>query len=403
MLTRRLLLLTFLLAPWAGGPDIARGAEPLPLKDGDRIVLVGGGLIEQERRDAYLEARLVRRVRGATLRFRNLGWSGDTVTGAARTAGFRHTEEGLGRLLLELRAQAPTVLFLGYGMNESFAGPGGLAAFRTDFNRLLDQLSPLGSRLVILSPTPHEDLGRPLPDPAEHNRSLEQYTAVLRDVAERRRLPFVDLFHSLATSRDSARDRSWTTNGLLPNRRGYWRIAREVENQLLGAEEPWRIELDASGKVLGRRGAEVARVRSERDGLRFDLLPATLPAPPPPPPLRADQPVVRVRGLAPGRSVLKIGGREAATAGADEWARGVAVCPWPAVDREEELRSALAKQGELFYRRWRPFNDFVEHWGYIERDFKAYDDLIAAQDAVIARLRRPVVLACEMVPAKGGR
>jgi hypothetical protein len=72
------------------------------------------------------------------------------------------------------------------------------------------------------------------------------------------------------------------------------------------------------------------------------------------------------------------------------------------VTQAEELRAALVKQGELFYRRWRPFNDFAEHWGFIEGDFKSYDALIAAQDAVITRLRRPAALPCEIAPAGGG-
>ena len=62
---------------------------------------------------------------------------------------------------------------------------------------VLDRLAPLGARLVVLSPIAQEELGRPFPDPAAHNRSLEQYTAVLQETAARRRLWFVDLFHPL--------------------------------------------------------------------------------------------------------------------------------------------------------------------------------------------------------------
>jgi lysophospholipase L1-like esterase len=381
------------------GAAFGQAAAPLTLKDGDRVVLIGGGLIEQQGRYAYLEARLARRAPGVALRFRNLGWSGDTVTGAARTAGFRQTEEGLARLLRDLRAEAPTVLLLAYGANESFAGPGGLAEFRDGLTRLLLRLRPLGARMVILSPPPHEDLGRPLPDPAEHNRSLEQYTAALREVAGQRRLPFVDLFHPLARLPSPAPGRSWTTNEILPNQYGYWLIAREVERQLFGPDEPWRVDLDSSGKVLGRRGADVARIEFRPSHLWFDITPAYLPAPRPPPFVDLLEPVLRVTGLPPGRYVLRIDGREVARASDYAWAHGVAVLPPNVEAQTEQLRAALVRQGELFYRRWRPFNDFAEHWGYLEGDFKAYDARIAAQDADIARIRRPVALRCEMAPA----
>ena len=39
---------------------------------------------------------------------------------------------------------------------------------------------------VVLSPGFHEDLGRPLPDPAAHNRDLEQYVAALHKLLGRR-------------------------------------------------------------------------------------------------------------------------------------------------------------------------------------------------------------------------
>src|SRR6266702_2794001 len=50
---------------WLAGPALgASGGERAPrfeLKPGDRIVFLGSGLIEQERRHGYLESRLSRR------------------------------------------------------------------------------------------------------------------------------------------------------------------------------------------------------------------------------------------------------------------------------------------------------------------------------------------------------
>ena len=63
------------------------------------------------------------------LRFRNLGWSGDTVFGDAR-AGFDTAVEGYNRLKEQIRAVQPTVVIIAYGGNEAFDGEAGLAKFR---------------------------------------------------------------------------------------------------------------------------------------------------------------------------------------------------------------------------------------------------------------------------------
>src|SRR5947207_1725925 len=86
-------------------------AEPLrfALKPGDRVVLLGSGLIEQERRFGYLETRLSRRLVEGSLVFRNLGWAGDTVRGIARTSGFEEPE-GFARVLKDVHDYKPTVI-----------------------------------------------------------------------------------------------------------------------------------------------------------------------------------------------------------------------------------------------------------------------------------------------------
>jgi lysophospholipase L1-like esterase len=388
------------LALLLAGPAVAQPAGRLALKGGDRVVLVGSALVEREQFHGYLETRLTRRFPNASVTFRNLGWSGDTVRGEARTGGFRNPG-GLQRLLKEVRAQKPTVLFVGYGTNESFAGPAGLPGFLEGFHALLDQLAPLGARVVVLSPTFHEDLGRPFPDPAGHNRNLERYTAALEKLAARRKLLFVDLFHPLLRCKQADPKGRLTTNGLLPSAPGYRLIAAEVERQLLGEAAPWSAELDRPGKVLGLRGARLDAVKAGPDGLRFDLIPDILPAPPPPTGLPGQPPSLRITGLPPGQHALRVNGREVLRDSAERWNRGVRLEPDPALEQTEKLRAAVVRKGRLFYRRWRPFNDFEEHWGYIGGDFKLYDAQIAEHEARIARLRRALPLHCQVVPCKG--
>jgi lysophospholipase L1-like esterase len=378
---------------WPGG---LCAAEALALKTTDRVVFLGSGLVEQERNACYLETRLTCRFPEASVVYRNFGWSGDTVRGDARTSGLGNPD-GLARLLREVREAAPTIIVLGYGTNESFEGPAGLPAFLRGFGKLLDALAPLKARVVILSPAFHEDLGRPFPDPAEHNRALEQYTAALKDFAARRKVLFVDLFHPLAQGKQANPERRLTTNGLLPNENGYALIAAEVERQLFATPPAWRVEVDGAGKVLAARRASVDEIRTGADGMRFDLTPAALSA------ASSDPPRLRVTELAPGRYLLRIDGQKVCRAGADDWQRGVPLMPDPGLAQAEKLRAAVIRKNALFYRRWRPFNDFAEHWGYIGGDFKLYDARIAEEEARIAQLRRPAVLHCQIVADRGAK
>ena len=59
-------------------------SEKLVFIGGDRVMLIGDGLIEQMQKHGYLESRLTAGNSGKKLHFRNIGWSGDTPAGIAR-------------------------------------------------------------------------------------------------------------------------------------------------------------------------------------------------------------------------------------------------------------------------------------------------------------------------------
>jgi lysophospholipase L1-like esterase len=368
---------------------------PLTLNDGDRVLLLGSALIEHEQDHGFLETRLTQRFPDASITFRNFGWSGDTVSGTARTSGFQNPD-GFARLLKEVHAYKPTVIFIGYGMNESFSGPQGLPSFVQGFTTLLDKLGPLEARIVVLSPTCQEDLGRPFPDPGAHNRHLELYSTTLAKIAADRKLWFVDLFHPLAGFKKMDPKRKLTTNGLLPNEAGYGIIAREVEEKLFGSRPSWSIELDRSGKVLKSVGAKVEEVKAVDRKLSFAIKPVFLAAPTGAA-VRVPGPRLRVEGLTQGSYVVRINGQDMQQASDTEFEEGVSLRTDPTLLQTHKLRAAIIKKGELFARRWRPFNDHERHWGFIGDDFKLYDMEIAAQERVIANLRRPPSLGVEIV------
>jgi lysophospholipase L1-like esterase len=362
------------------------GSDPVRFKAGERIALVGGGVLEQERTHGYLETLLVSRHPEADLVIRNLAWGGDTVRGDARTSGYQQPD-GLARLLKEVHEFKPTVIILGYGMNESFDGQPGLAGFIEDYQQLLVKVAPLKARIVILSPTYHEDLGRPLPDPERHNDDLLKYTAALKKLAAQRGVAFVDVFNPLSCYKQRYPTARLTTNGLLLTATGSAIVAQAVVDDLAMAEYDWDVGIDA-GKVLRAHGTKIDQVSINNGVMRFLPADAMLPNPPAAD-VRPALQQLNVAGLAPGEYVLAIDGQHVAQASATKWQQGVNIASGPAFGDAEKLRAAIVRKNELFYRRWRPFNDHSRHWGFMQGDFALYDKEIADQERIIAEARRP--------------
>jgi lysophospholipase L1-like esterase len=202
-------------------------AEPFELKDGDRVAFIGNTFVEREQDYSYLETLLRPRWPERKITFRNLGWSGDTVFGHAR-GYFDGAEQGFARLNTIVHELKPTVIFISYGMGESFDGEAGLPAFRSGLERMLDMLKDLEARTVLIGPIKHENLGPPMPDPAEHNKMLRMYADAMKDVATKRGHRFVDLYELLHGDGSTP----LTENGIHLNQYGYWCAARAIAKGL---------------------------------------------------------------------------------------------------------------------------------------------------------------------------
>ena len=195
------------------------GQEPL-LRNGDRVAIVGGGLIERARLNGYLETALTvgagPKVTG--LKFRNLGWSGDTVFNDARSY-FGKPQEGRERLRKIIGEWKPTVVLLNYGSEVALSygrawtdepiardrcsGPWkeSLGVFTEGFQKMVDGIRKEAGtelrKIVILTPPPLENLGVPLPDHRETNRRLAEVCSSLKDLAQKNHLEFADLFGAM--------------------------------------------------------------------------------------------------------------------------------------------------------------------------------------------------------------
>jgi lysophospholipase L1-like esterase len=168
-------------------------APKFELKDGDRVVWIGGTLVEREQRYGYWETALYAAFPQANFTVRNLGWSGDTVWGESRGRfDFNRPDVCFKHLVDQTLALKPTVIFVSYGANESFEGEAGLPRFEQGLNKLLDALKPANARIVLFTPPTYEGMTNH-PEPPGRNVAITQYAEVIRGVAANHGLTLADL------------------------------------------------------------------------------------------------------------------------------------------------------------------------------------------------------------------
>jgi len=411
-----ILLALAMVAPAAWAAGEASSFAPVP---GDRVVFLGNTFIERDQTYGYLEAGLTLRHPGRPILFRNLGWSGDTVFGEAR-ASFDPPPVGYQRLKDHVLALKPTVIFVGYGGVESFDGPAGLPRFRAGLKTLLDALAETKARIILISPLRHEDLGRPLPDPAGHNVDLRAYVDAIRQMALDRHHEFLNLFDL-----KPAPPRPLTDDGLHPTAFGYWYLAHAISRGAATADgQPgaadrwdWRLSLDADrANEADRRettGMALSKVQATPSGISFQVLDDTLPFPPPPAGTirgTSGEPdhLLKVTQLPAGRYTLKVDGKPTYSGlAAPDLAKGVGLQRGPEWDQVERLRAAIVKKNLLYFYRWRPQNEtylfgFRKHeQGRNAAEIVQFDPLIAEQEGIIAGLSVPVAHTYELSKEDG--
>ncbi len=264
---------------------VAQETSP-PLRSGDRIVFLGNTLVERARLYGHLEASLQLAAGPGVkdLVFRNLGWSGDSVYGDARSY-FGPPAEGRERLARNLGEIKPTVVFLCYGSeialssdqgwtNETareanrLSGSGFEASrvsFLEGYQTLLDSVraaSGEGLReIVLLSPPPFENLGAPLPDLTRGNHHLASIRDGLRTLAKTNQARFVDLFAALGgdTFDGGIAHPALTEDGVNYGEAGHALVARAVVKGLGYPESSLSQNHDAT--LAGLRSAIVEKDR----------------------------------------------------------------------------------------------------------------------------------------------
>ena len=116
--------------------------------------------------------------------------------------------------------------------------------------------------------------------------------------------------------------------------------------------------------------------------------------------------MLRVKGLAEGKYVLKIDGQPVALASAAEWAAGVPLTRGPDFDQAEKLRAAIIDKNHQYFYRWRPANETYlfgfrkQEQGQNAREIPQFDPVVEKLEGEVAKLRVPAAHKYELGPQK---
>jgi lysophospholipase L1-like esterase len=350
----------------------------LQLKDGDRIVLVGSTLIEREQRYGYWETGLTLLHPDLDLKFRNLGWSGDTVYGDSR-AGFGTTADGYKLLKEQIFAAKPTVLVLAYGGNESFDGEAGLPRFREGMRRLLQDLTPLQARIILLAPM------AAIKSTANANPNIPRYRKAIQEFAKEMQIAFGDPF--ALSSRESpaiARTR-WTDDGIHLNAEGYRKTAPGFcslfEGPTPGEQPLYKFSAQDEGDPHTFQSEAALIARSTEGRVIIDQLPSGE--------LSYVLKLSEKSASSEKLSTLGTGSKE-------DWQRGIAVRFDVKGSQFELVRQAVIAKNVEYFNRYRPQNEtylfgFRKYeQGQNAAEVAQFDRQVAEAEARIASFRKPI-------------
>jgi len=419
-------------------PSLAQVGGALDLKEGDTVVFLGDSITQQRLYTTYVEGYLLSRYPKKRLKFRNSGWGGDTAWLRQRTQGtdmsqaklsslqgseqekeiVRMVAHGLRRDVLPLK---PDVVTIDFGMNDARGGDAVLPIYRRATGELISQLRLANVRPVLLTPSPEERSQEGQPAGSAYNLMLSKYSAAVREIAARDKVPFADQFQPYVELVDRARktDPAFKTmpDGVHPFPSGHLVMAWGILKGLGADPIVSEVSIDVARRPTQK--AERARVRDlrYRDGvLTFtredDALPMPLPKEAgvvlPYAPILDDlsRYTLTVTGLKDGSYDILVDGQKAASATSAQLAQGwnMTTAATPMTAQASALMQKVVEKNDVFFARWRQVlvpaivASKAEDPDVLTKLDEA-DKKIAALEVEIEALRKPKPHQFEIRPA----
>ncbi len=313
--------------------------------DQTRVVWVGSTWVEREQQSSHWEASVHALFPGKKIVWRNLGWSGDNVSGESR-AGFGSVEDGYKELLKNIRDLKPNLILVSYGFNEAFEGAKGISNFKTKYARLLKDLKPLGAKIHLTGLQPVVNHPPELVSTDALDTQQKQYNLAIQEIAHDAGVGFLTTTSLVLTSPN------FSSNGIHLTPDGYrhlipgWIKMLGLNSQAVG----FRANLTPNSKEL--KGCVLTEINYPKEGtLTFNLQSDRLPLG------TMSQGELLVADLGQGTWVLREGKTVIAVAKSGDWAKGVPITLPGDNAQMEALRKVVAAKNQQFFYRWRPQNE----------------------------------------------
>lgn len=323
------------------------------LKSGDRVVFLGNSIFENDLPYGYLELALTTRYPNQQVTYRNIGWTGDTVWGEARS--YISAPNAYDLMMEQLTKAQPTLVFIAYSCIEAQEGEEGLARFNQGLNKLLDKVEQLGAQAILLSPIPV--FSAEVPEMVKKkNAMLELYAGAIAKTAAERGKQFIDIYKPMLEISQKVKV---SDNGIHLNGSGYYHLATVFEKGLGLAPRPEMVAINVNKPAEGTAApVKMLAAGKSKDHLTFTLEESYLPLPVPEPTEGSTEkaPVLKITGLKKGLYTLTADGTQVITASADKWKDGVEIRQGASYGQACQLRDLILKKNELFFQQYRPQN-----------------------------------------------
>ncbi|HTX65501.1 MAG TPA: SGNH/GDSL hydrolase family protein, partial [Opitutaceae bacterium] len=390
--------------PLALPPAAAADAGGFFLQPGDRVCFYGDSITEQRYYGMDVETFVRTRFPGLAVEFVNAGVGGDRVGGGWAGGIDRRLER-------DVFPFKPTVVTIMLGMNDASYRAFDeriFATYQRGYEHLLDSLQQHlpGVRIVLLLPTPFDDITQPPQYPGGYNGVLLRYADFVKQLAADRHLTVADFMTPLldVTRKAEAEDPK-LAGEVLPGRVHPSAVGELVMAQAL--LQAWgapatvtAVALDAAaGRATQAENTTVTDLAATAGGLAWTQADAALPFPilglhekwwqfppterdwgslsfftPAPQPdwdatepgaalmvrlagfyAALDQEPLKVAGLKPGRYALKINGAAVGEFTADQLAAGINLAEYhtPMLDQAWQVLDLVWKQTAWRFFAWR--------------------------------------------------
>ncbi len=326
---------------------------PFELINGDRVVFLGNSLFENDLQYGYLEIALTTMWPNRNITFRNIGWTGDTVWGDARS--YISPPSTYDLLIEQLTKAQPTIVFIAYGAIEALEGEQGLPRFREGLNKLIDKIDQLGAKAILLSPFPIMEV-ESRGETQNRNAMLELYTSAMAKMANERSKPFINVYTPLLEKNKTTK---LSDNGFHLNETGYYYLASAIEKELGLRTRDKTISIDMAKQAIDTSVTmRVLKWGKNDNNLIFTINEPLLPLPLP----RQEEQVtekthvLKITGLKKGIYALSTQESQVVTASAIQWKEGVAIKQGTLFSQANQLRDLIIKKNELYFHQYRPQN-----------------------------------------------